>query len=62
LRAAADRIVHLYATSLRLAAAMGAVLQRPVDRDLYKAALGASEFLYRSLDLPRDTLPWFASS
>ena len=62
LRAAADRIVHLYATSLRLAAAMGAVLPRPVDRDLYKAAIGASEFFYRSLDLPRDTLPWFASS
>jgi Fe-S-cluster containining protein len=62
LREAADSIVHLYATSLRLAAAMGAVLQRPVDRNLYKAAIGASEFFYRSLNLPRETLPWFASS
>jgi Fe-S-cluster containining protein len=62
LREAADCIVHLYATSLRIAAAMGAVLQRPVDRDLYKAAIGAAEFFFRSLHLPREALPWFASS
>ena len=62
LREAADSITHVYATSLRIAAAMGAVLQRPVDRDLYKAALGASEFFYRSLHLPREALPWFAAT
>lgn len=61
LREAADCIVHVYATSLRIAAAMGATLQRPVDRDLYKAALGAAEFFFRSLHLPREALPWFAS-
>ncbi|MFN2550175.1 MAG: YkgJ family cysteine cluster protein [Myxococcales bacterium] len=61
LREAADCIVHVYATSLRIAAAMGAVLRKPVDRDLYKAALGAAEFFYRSLHLPREALPWFAS-
>ena len=61
LRAAADCIVHLYGTSLRLAAAFGAVLHRPVDRDLYKAAIGAAEFFYRSLRLPREVLPWFAA-
>jgi Fe-S-cluster containining protein len=62
LREASDCIVHVYATSLRIAAAMGAVLQRPVDRDLYKAAIGAAEFFYRSLNLPREALPWFAAA
>ncbi len=62
LREAADSMVHLYGTSLRIAAAMGAVLQRPVDREMYKAAIGASEFFYRSLHLPRESLPWFAAS
>ncbi|MBS2020892.1 MAG: hypothetical protein JST92_00655 [Deltaproteobacteria bacterium] len=61
LRRAADEIVHCFATSLRFAAAMGATLQRPVDRDLYKAAIGAAEYVYRSLHLPRQALPWFAA-
>jgi hypothetical protein len=61
LREAADCIVHLYGTSLRIAAAMGAVLQKPVDREIYKAAIGASEFFFRSLNLPREALPWFAA-
>ncbi len=62
LRTAADRIVHIYGTSLRFAAAMGATLERPVDRDLYKAALGTAEYFYRSLELPAGVLPWFASA
>ena len=62
LREASDSIVHLYGTSLRLAAAMGAVLQRPVDRHLYKAAIGAAEYLYRTLEMPREALPWFAAA
>jgi Fe-S-cluster containining protein len=62
LREAADNIVQLYGTSLRLAAALGAVLQRPVDRNLYKVAIGAAEFFYRSMHIPREALPWFASS
>lgn len=62
LREAADCIVHLYGTSLRIAAAMGAVLKKPVDREIYKAAIGASEFFYRSLNLPREALPWFAAA
>ena len=61
LREAADNIVQLYGTSLRIASALGAVLQRPVDRDLYKVAIGVSEFFYRSIHLPREALPWFAS-
>jgi len=62
IREGADCIVHLYATSLRYAAAFGAVLRRPVDRDIYKAAIGTAEFFYRSLHLPREALPWFASA
>jgi hypothetical protein len=62
LREGADAIVHLYATSLRYAAAFGAALQRPVDREIYKAAVGTAEFFYRSLHLPRESLPWFASA
>jgi hypothetical protein len=62
LREAADSIVQLYGTSLRIAAAMGAVLRKPVDREIYKAAIGASEFFYRSLNLPRESLPWFAAA
>ena len=62
LREACDSMVHLYGTALRFAAAFGAVLQRPVDRDLFKVAMGASEFFYRSLNLPREALPWFAAA
>ena len=61
LREAADCIAHVYGTSLRFAAAYGAVLQRPVDRDIYKAALGTAEFFFRSLNLPREALPWFSA-
>jgi len=61
LREAADAIAHLYGTSLRIAAALGATLEQPVDRNLYKVAIGASEFFYRSLHLPHESLPWFAS-
>ena len=56
---AADSIVHAFATALRYAAAFGAVLQRPVDRDMMKVALGAGEYLYRSLKFPSASLPWF---
>src|SRR5205823_9091965 len=62
LRESADAIVRIFGTSLRLAAAMGALLARPVDRDLYKAAIGAAEYFYRGLELPRDALPWFAAA
>ena len=61
LREAADCIAHVYGTSLRFAAAYGAVLQRPVDRAIYKAALGTAEFFFRSLNLPRESLPWFSA-
>jgi hypothetical protein len=62
LRRAADEIVHVYGTSLRFAAAIGATLERQVDRAIYKAALGAAEYFHRSLRLPRNILPWFASA
>jgi len=60
LKEAADSIAHIYALSLRYAAALGATLEKPVDREIYKAALGTAEFFYRSLHLPREALPWFA--
>ena len=59
LRFAAGSIAHTFATSLRYAAAFGAVLGREVDRDVMKAALGASEYVYRCLDIPPESLPWF---
>ncbi len=59
LKYAAGAIVHTFATSLRYAAALGAVLRRPVDREVMKAALGAAEYFYRSLEIPPDSLPWF---
>jgi hypothetical protein len=62
LRKAADRIVHVYGASLRFAAAIGATLERRVDRAVYKAGLGAAEYFYRSFGLPGDVLPWFAAA
>jgi len=61
LRAAADDIAQLYGTSLRIASALGATLDAPVDRALYKVAIGAAEFFFRSLNLPREALPAFAA-
>ena len=40
---------------------MGATLQQPVDRRTFLVALGAAEFFIRSMQLPREALPWFAS-
>ena len=62
LRMAADAITHRYGTALRIAAALGATLQRPVDRAILKVAIGASEFFYRSLHLPRQSLPWYCAA
>jgi Fe-S-cluster containining protein len=62
LQEAADQVVHIYGTSLRFAAAIGATLARQVDRAIYKVALGAAEYFYRSFRLPRDVLPWFAAA
>lgn len=61
LRRAADEIIHCYGTSLRYASALGAMLQRPVGRPLYRVALGAAEYFFRSLHLPRPALPWLAA-
>jgi Fe-S-cluster containining protein len=62
LRESCDGIVHLYATSLRYAGAFAEALDAPLDRRLYKVAIGAAEFFYRSLNLPREVLPWFAAA
>lgn len=60
LKFAAGAIAHALATALRYAAAFGAVLRRPVDTDVMKVALGCSEYVYRSLEVPPDSLPWFS--
>ena len=62
LRAGADVIVQIYGTTLRFAAALGALQDQPVDRATFKVALGAAEHFHRSLNLPHDTLPWFAAA
>jgi Fe-S-cluster containining protein len=62
LRAAADSILHLYGAALRYASALGAIQQKPVDRATFKVAIGVAEYFYRSLNLPKDSLPWFAAS
>jgi len=62
LRESCDAIVRLYATSLRYAGAFAEALDAPLDRSLYKVAIGAAEFFYRSLNLPREVLPWFAAA
>lgn len=59
LKFASGAVVHTFATALRYAAAFGAVLRRPVDRDVMKVALGCAEYVYRSLEIPPDSLPWF---
>jgi len=57
---AAGTIAHVYAAALRYASAIGAVRGRVVDVPTMKVALGAGEYLYRSLEVPPDSLPWFA--
>jgi hypothetical protein len=59
LKFASGAVVHAFATSLRYASAFGAVFRRPVDRDLMKVALGVGEYVYRSLEIPPNSLPWF---
>jgi Fe-S-cluster containining protein len=59
---AAGALVSMLATALRYAAAFGAVFRRPVDRNILKAALGTSEYVYRSLEISPSSLPWFGIS
>lgn len=59
---AAGIVAHLVATALRYAAAFAAVLRRPVDTAVMKAALGASEYVHRSLEIAPHSLPWFGLS
>jgi Fe-S-cluster containining protein len=59
---AAGTVAHLTATALRYAAAFAAVLRRPVDVAILKAALGTSEYVHRSLEIAPASLPWFGIS
>jgi len=52
-------VAHSLATAVRYAVGLARWLGRPVDRTLFKVALGASEYLYRTLRLPTSSMPWF---
>ncbi len=52
-------INHSVATALRIATALARWLQRPLDRPLLKMGIGAAEYLYRSIIVPADAMPWF---
>lgn len=62
LRTSADTIVFTFATALRLAAALGELLGRDVDRPLFQVALGASEHFWRSVEVPAELLPWYCAA
>ncbi len=55
----AGTVTHKLCTALRYAAAIGACLERSVDREVMKVALGASEYFYRSRPVPPELMPWF---
>jgi len=59
LRSAIGRNTHVFATALRYASALGAVLERPVDVPVMKVAIGAAEYFYRSKQIPVENMPWF---
>lgn len=52
-------LAHALATAFRYAAGLARWLDRPVDRAVLKVALGASEYVYRTLRLPPSSMPWF---
>lgn len=56
---AARAVPWFVATALRYAWALSKALQRPIDRDVLKVALGCSEYVYRSLEIAPDSLTWF---
>lgn len=50
---------HVYALGIRLAAGFSGALQAPTTPGIMKAALGMADYIYRSLRLPTESLPWF---
>jgi len=52
-------INHSLATTFRLVVGLSRWLGRPVDRALLKVAVGATEYLYRSVRIPPSAMPWF---
>jgi Fe-S-cluster containining protein len=62
LRVAADTIALIYGAALRFASAMGATLEQKVDREMFKVAIGAAESFYRSTQIAKHMLPWYASA
>lgn len=62
LRASADTIVFTFATALRVAAVLGDLLGRAVDRPVMQVALGCSEYFWRTVEVPADLLPWYCAA
>lgn len=52
-------VVHTFATVIRYATGLARWFGRPVDRPIIKAGIAASEFLFRSIMIPADSMPWF---
>jgi Fe-S-cluster containining protein len=50
---------QVYALAIRLAAAISGALARPTDAGIMKAGLGMADYIYRSLYIPAESLPWF---
>ena len=52
-------ITHTLATTFRFAVGFSKWLNRPVDKALLKAAICSSEYMYRILRMPPESMPWF---
>jgi len=50
---------HTLGTAFRYALGLSRWLERAPDRAVMKIAIGAAEFLFRSLNLPVASMPWF---
>ncbi|MCA9514598.1 MAG: hypothetical protein KC635_06640, partial [Myxococcales bacterium] len=50
---------HTLGSAFRVAVGLSRWLGRPVDKDVMKVAVGASEYLFRTLSLPAVAMPWF---
>ncbi len=52
-------VTHVFATAFRYARGFAARLERPLDKDIMKTAIGAAEYFQRQLKIPPEAMPWF---
>jgi hypothetical protein len=52
-------VAHGVAASFRLVVGIASWLDRPVDREALKVAIGAAETFFRSVSDVPDAMPWF---